>query len=104
MVEISERDLRNLETELNRLRADVEIFRAIQGMLMANILASREGTEEFFADMRAQVLTGLARSATRHDAPQAMRDLQLTAANEFFDQLAEYLKIAQTSDGRSGPH
>ena len=104
MVELSDDDINNIEAEINRLRADVEVFRAIQGMIMANILVSREGTEDFFKDMHAQVQTGLTRTAKQRNTPEAVRKLQLTAANEFFDQLAEQLGIAQTSDGRAGTH
>ncbi len=104
MVELSEQDLKRFENEFNRIRADVEVFRAVQGAILANVLAARPDTDEFFEDMRAQCHTGLTRAAERHKAPEAMREFQRTALNEFFDGLAEQLEIARTSEGRSGTH
>ena len=104
MVEVSDNDLARLENELNRLRSDVEIFRAILGALMANAVAGREESGEFFDTLRAQVHTGLARRFTGGHIPEKLRKFHRETANKFFDQLADHLEIAQTSEGRSGTH
>ena len=74
------------------------------GAIMANAVASREGSAEFFESLRAQAHTGLTRTFARDGTPEALRGFQRTTANEFFDQLAEHLDIAQTSQDRSGTH
>lgn len=104
MVEISEKDLQRLQIEFNRLRAEVEMFRAVVGAIMANALATRSTAAEFFEDLRAQTSTGLQKAWERNSTPQAMRDLERTAVVDFFDQLATQLEIAKTSDHRSGTH
>ncbi len=102
MVEVSDDDLAPLENEFNRLRSDVEIFRAILGAIMANAVASREQSGEFFEMIRAQVHTGLTRRFDGSRTSKKLRKFHRDSANEFFDQLAEHLEIAQTSQGRSG--
>ena len=104
MVEISEKDLRRFEEEFNRLRSEVYVFRAVMGAILANALESRGSAQSFFDDMRAQVQTGLTRVHDREMTPQKLRESQMTTANEFFDQVAEHLELAQTSEGRSGTH
>ncbi len=102
MAELSDDDLARLENEFNRLRSDVEIFRAILGAIMANAVASRERSDEFFEVLRAQAHTGLTQAFDRDNTPQKLRKFQRETANGFFDQLAEQLEIAQTKQGRSG--
>ena len=104
MVELSDQELTRVENEFNRLRSDVEIFRAILGALMANAVANREQSDEFFEMIRAQVHTGLSRRFAGSRIPEKLRKFHRESANEFFDQLAEHLEIAQTSQGRSGTH
>ena len=103
MAELSDEDMARFENAFNKLRSDVEIFRAILGAIMANTLASRERSDEFFEDLRAQVHTGLTRRFASGRTPEKLRKFHRETANEFFDQLAEHLEIAQTSQGRSGP-
>ncbi len=69
---------------------------------MANAVASREQSDEFFEMIRAQVHTGLTRRFAGSHIPEKLRKFHRDSANEFFDQLAEHLEIAQTSQGRSG--
>ncbi len=103
MPELSDDDMARLENEFNRLRSDVEIFRAILGAFLANAVASRERSDEFFEMIRAQVHTGLTRRFADGEIPEKLRKFHRDTANEFFDQLAKYLEIAQTNQGRSGP-
>ncbi len=102
MVELSDKDMARFEDEFNRLRSEVIIFRAILGAIMANAVERRERSDEFFAMIRAQVHTGLTRFFARKKTPEKLREFHRSTANDFFDQLAEYLEIAQTSQGRSG--
>lgn len=103
MVELSDEDLARFEKEFNRLRSEVYVFRAILGAIMANALASREGANEFFDAIRAQAHTGLTRAFAREQTPQAMRDFQRATLSGFFDQIAEQLDIAQTSQDSAVP-
>ena len=103
MVELSEADLRRLEEGFNRLRADVYVTQAIIGAMMANVLEKRGQTAEFFETMRVQVLTGLARTLDRDQAPENMREMNRAAANDFFDRMAAQLDILTPSEGQFGP-
>jgi len=103
MVELSDDDLARLENEINRLRSDVEMFRAILGAIMANAVGSHEKSDEFFEMLRAQVHTGLTRRFADAHVPEKLRKFHRKSVNEFFDQLAKHLEIAQTNQGRSGP-
>ncbi len=104
MVELSDKDMARFEDEFNKLRSEVIIFRAILGAIMANALDRRERTDEFFEMIRAQVHTGLTRRFDDSRIPEKLRKFHRNSANEFFDQLADHLEIAQTSQGRSGTH
>ena len=102
MAELSDEDMVRFENEFNKLRSEVFVFRAILGAIMANAVASGEKSDEFFEVLRAQTHTGLTRLFARGSTPEKLREFHRTSANGFFDQLAEHLEIAQTSQGRSG--
>ncbi len=102
MAELSDEDMARFENEFNKLRSEVLVFRAILGALMANAVASREKSDEFFEVLRAQAHTGLTRLFARDRTPEKLRKFHRASANGFFDQLADQLDIAETSQGRSG--
>ena len=104
MVELSDKDFARFEKEFNRLRSEIYVFRAIHGAILANAVASREKSDEFFEVLRAQALTGLTRAFARDKTPEEMRVFRRDTLNEFFDQVADQLDIAQTSQGRSWTH
>ncbi len=99
---VYDKDFARFEKEFNKLRSEVYVFRAILGAIMANAVASREKSDEFFEVLRAQTHNGLTRLFASGRTPEKLREFHRESANGFFDQLAEQLEIAQSSQGRSG--
>ncbi len=73
MAELSDEDLHRFENEFNKLRSEVFVFRAILGAIMANAVASREKSVEFFDELRVQTHTGLTRLFARGRTPETLK-------------------------------